>query len=169
MQTSTHLEFSTLSDAIQECFKDSPHAFAFLADIFTISATWDDLIDRDTYVTDAAIHTMMELTLSLPLNPFYIQHFPTLHTLLHNAIRNWKAANLIERDSEATEDALLQAFVLRSSYIDLVAACAALVHDNATAERVSYAVRLLNSKEGFTRYKASLIKEQEARNGRRMR
>ena len=141
---------------------DAP-AIAFMTDIIFIAARWDDLVDHDQQLLDSDIHQLLEVALSLPCNPFYIKHFAALHTLLHNSIRNWKVANVIERDPTSTEAALLNAYVLRASYADLIGHCAMLVGGNAWAEQVVKEVRLQSAKEGFAAYMLALQREQRHR------
>lgn len=141
---------------------DAP-AIAFMTDIIFIAARWDDLVDHDQKLLDADIHQLMEVALSLPCNPFYIRNFAALHTLLHNSIRNWKVANAIERDASSTEAALLNAYVLRASYADLIGHCAMLVGGNPWAEHVVKEVRLQSAREGFAAYMLALQREQRHR------
>jgi hypothetical protein len=141
-------------------------ALAFLHDLFFIAAIWDDLIDRDTMVPESDIYRVFEVALSLPSNPFYVQHIGALSVLLHNSVRNWKAANTLERDAAIHENGLMNAFVIRSSYIDLIGYCAMLIKGNAWAEQVTCEARLFNSREGFAHYLKSLEREKELRDGR---
>src|SRR6266702_4115529 len=62
-------------------------AIRLVEDLLFIAARWDDLIDKDQVLLDSDIHQLMEVTLSLPCQPFYMQHFHQLYPLLHNAIR----------------------------------------------------------------------------------
>ena len=143
--------------------RHDPPAVAFMTDIIFIAARWDDLVDHDQKLLDSDIHQLMEVALSLPCNPFYIKNFSALHTLLHNSIRNWKVANSIERDPSSTEAAMLNAYVLRASYADLIGHCAMLVGGNAWAEQVVKEVRLQSAKEGFAAYMLALQREQRHR------
>ena len=141
-------------------------AQTFLHHLFFIAATWDDLIDEDKPVLHADIDTAFQAALNLTCNPFYVQHFSHLHPLLTNSIRNWKAANALERDPAATEHALMIAFVLRSSYVDMVGTCASLIKGEAWGIQVAQEARLLCSQEGFQGYLANLKHEEECRHGR---
>ena len=138
-------------------------AIAFMTDVIFIAARWDDLIDHDQKLLDSDIHQLMEVALSLPCNVFYVKNFASLHTLLHNSIRNWKVANSIERDPDSTEAALLNAYVMRASYVDLVGHCAMLLQGNAWAEHVVKEARLNNSREGFAAYVQALKREHALR------
>ena len=142
-------------------------AIRFLQDLFFIAARWDDLLDKDQVLTDNDIHALMETALSLPCHPFFMQHFAQLSPLLHNAIRNWKVATTIERDPTSDECALMNAFILRASYIDILGHCAMLLKGNAWAEQVTREARLYNSREGFMLYRQSLAREEEVRHERR--
>src|SRR6266566_6688370 len=140
-----------------------------MEDLLFIAARWDDLIDKDQVLLDSDIHQLMEVTLSLPCQPFYMQHFASLYPLLHNAIRNWKVSLELERNplyhpnQDARELALINAFILRSSYIDVLGQCACILAGNTWAEHVTRAARLRNSQEGFALYRQNLAREQQVR------
>lgn len=138
-------------------------AIAFMSDLLFIAARWDDLLDKDQVLLDTDIHQLMEVTLSLPCHPFFMQHFAPLYPLLHNAIRNWKVSITLEREHTDNQLALMNAFILRSSYIDILGHCAMILKGNAWAEHVTLEARLVNSKEGFHLYQQNLQREQEIR------
>ena len=138
--------------------QDQP-AITFMVDLLFIAARWDDLIDRDQILLDQDIHQLMEAALSLCVHPFFQQHASSLYPLLHNSIRNWKVSLTIERDPSSTLTALMNAFILRSSYIDILGQCAMLLKGNAWAERVVLEARLHNSNEGFPLYLKNLDRE----------
>ena len=163
--TSSAQQVSNIHEKIDTWLCHHEHAAHFCKDILFIAARWDDLIDHDQLLLDADIHQLMEVTLSLPCNPFYIQHFLALSTLIHNSVRNWKTANIFEREHEDSELASMNAFILRASYIDIIGHCAMLINGNAWAEQVVCEARLFFSGEGFHQYLISLKREKEVRRG----
>ena len=173
MQTSTKAPLNiakptsqTIQDKLPEWMDHNQDAVNFLLNIFFIASMWDDFIDRDKLLSDEDIHAVFDTCLlTLPLNPFYTKYFTALYSLLANSIRNWKAANIIENDPASDELALQQAFVLRSSYIDLIGMCAALIKGTEHATNVTKEARTLAGAEGFQGYLTNLKKEKELRHG----
>src|SRR5262245_24139982 len=110
----------TFMERLETWLCDHQPAIAFMRDVLLIAARWDDLIDRDQKLLDEDIHQVLETCLSLPCHAFFMQQFHELYPLLRNAVRNWKVANAIERDPESGVNALMNAFILRASYIDLI-------------------------------------------------
>lgn len=154
----------TLAERMPVWLCGHPQALQLCRDLLFIAARWDDLIDKDTPLMDSDIHELMQVSLSLPLNPFYIQHFAALHTLLQNSIRNWKVAVAIERDPAHTETNLMTAFILRSSYVDIIAHMAMILKDVPHAEAVAREVHHFMQREGFQTYLRALKREDEVRN-----
>ncbi len=138
--------------------KGHTDACAFIATVFDIAHTLDDLTDRDKPVSTVQVQTAFRSALiDLPRNPFYAQHFALLNGALHLAFLNWMTANKLETDpGEAGKDV---AFILRSSYTDLITLCAWIVGGEAWSVQVAADVRVNASNEGKAQYLASLKQE----------
>jgi hypothetical protein len=150
--------------------KGDQTAVHFIEVLFAALHVWDDITDKDRTLNLSTFHQMMEAVLiELPRNRFYITNFAQLNSVLHLAIINWHVANAMER----TDDELNKhiAFILRSTYVDLVTTCALIVGDTDWAIHVGKEARRQASSEGFARYVESLTKErrtafvQEVSNG----
>lgn len=77
--------------------KGDADALAFLLDVHSIVEAWDDLIDRDKAVADAAINSAFYTALiTLPRNPFYARNFSLLNPVFEAAIMDWHTANSLE-------------------------------------------------------------------------
>jgi len=133
-------------------------AYDCLEMIFDIAHTCDDLTDQDKPVSTAQVQTAFgKAMIDLPRNAFYVTHFALLNGALQVAFLNWQIANKMELTDD--EQAKTVAFVLRSSYTDLVMLCAWIIGGSDWAVQVGYASRLHASAEGITAYLASLTKE----------
>ena len=137
-------------------------AVDFLEAIVSVLHFWDDLIDRDKAVAEseinAAFYTML---VSLPRNPFYMRHFDHLNPILVNAITNWHLANSMEHEGD--DAALRCAFILRSSYVDLITQSALAVGGMDWARYVGAEIRRYAHKEGWDGYLVNLAAEKAAR------
>lgn len=123
---------------------------------------WDDLIDKDKQVQDAAINDVFySLFVVLPRNEFYKQHFSYLNPILVNAITNWHIANQMERQGDDYQ--LRIAYILRSSYVDLTTQCAVLVGGLEHGVDIGFRNRLFAHKETWEGYLINLDNEQQAR------
>ena len=141
------------------CNGNAP-AFQFMNDITEVFHFWDDLVDRDRPLTDADVNMQMcRALLTLPRNSFYQTHFARLTTLVDNSIRNWMTATTLER--EGTEGDREIAFILRSSYADLLVEVAHLCGANTL--EVAVMARRVVHKEGFAGYLVNLELERAAR------
>lgn len=126
---------------------------------------WDDLIDRDKPVEDERINTVFtNMLVELPRNPFYQAHASNLAPVLIAAIQNWHVANAVERGQ--VEMPLEAAFVLRSSYVDLVTIVATICGGYEWGRQVAARVRALAHEEGFEKYVLNLEAERQARAAR---
>jgi hypothetical protein len=126
---------------------------------------WDDLIDRDKKVSDAQVNKVFtNLLCVLPLNPFFRNFSVQLCTVAMLAIQNWHVANKAERtDQNQAVDAatvpLDVAFILRSSYIDLVTMTATFCGGTAHGQQIAGKVHNLAHREGFKNYLLNLERE----------
>lgn len=142
--------------------KQQPDAIAFCQSIMRVLHLWDDLVDRDKPVTAKDIHLgFWTALIDLPRNRFYVGNFAELNSALMVAIQNWHAANAMER-TEFNDD-LHIAFILRSSYADLVTLCALMVGGHEWAEYITPILRRRWHAEGFNGYCDALKIEKETR------
>ena len=143
--------------------KGNTDALAFLEAVTEIAHVWDDLIDRDVQPADEEINNMMWLALVvLPRNAFYNANFAVLNPVLINAILNWQTATQLERDRAAPTD-LPAAFILRSSYVDLIVMTAMLVGGKEHARQMAIHAHRLWHNEGFEEYLKELEREAKTR------
>jgi len=141
--------------------KGHPFAVAFIETLFTALHVWDDIEDRDKAVsTDRFNRMMTSLLITLPRNRFYAEHFAELNPVVHLAILNWQVANRLERS--ATKQDLQTAFILRSSYTDLITVCATILGGDDWGVTVGVESRRYSCAEGFDAYCAALLQEQHA-------
>lgn len=151
------------AEAVRLVCKGHPDAIRFLEDITDILHVWDDLVDKDKPLTDDQINqTMWKVLIDLPRNTFYAANFASLNTLLATAIVNWEVATRMERDPSGPDD-LHIAFILRSSYIDLVLGVALIVGGREHALEMMLPARRMWHNEGFEGYCRALEMEAKAR------
>ena len=152
----------TREEFFQVVAKDTTAAVSFLSAISDIAHTWDDLIDRDVPVSDAAINRAFMLALlALPNNSFYSAHFAQLNPLLLSAINNWFVANELEKLD--TDEAKRIAFITRSSYADLITCVAFIVGGQEWVLDVGPKIRLFVHSEGWQGYQENLATERIVR------
>jgi CO dehydrogenase/acetyl-CoA synthase gamma subunit (corrinoid Fe-S protein) len=137
--------------------KGDRSAAEFLSMIFHTAHVWDDLIDKDTVVSDQSINSAFLCTLvHLPRNAFYRQNFELLNPVIVTAIHNWMVANKLEA-TEAEED-LRIAFISRSGYVDVINQVAFIVGGTDWVADVGPVVRRFVHQEGWDAYLDSLKK-----------
>jgi hypothetical protein len=106
-------------EAERELLCGNADAAAFLHELNAWSHTYDDLIDGDKPMSPERIHRLMySLWIAVPGNPFYQQYRHLLTPVILTGIRNWQAANQMERSG--CEEQLRVAHVIRYSIIDVV-------------------------------------------------
>ena len=133
-------------------------AYDFLTTMFEVLHFWDDLIDNDREVTPEEVNrSMWSALVTIPENSFFQQNFSQLMPLLKVAIFNWQAANVMERSQDTLDKQI--AFVLRSTYVDLVSMCAYIVGGRDWAHEVALEARRQTSSEGFDDYLDALTRE----------
>jgi hypothetical protein len=146
--------------------KGDAQAATFLVQICDVLHLWDDLIDQDKALTPEGINTSMwNALVAIPSNPFYQQNILALQTILRLAITNWHVATAYERSPEAPTD-LHAAFILRSTYIDLVTVVAGLCGGPQHAVEVSRYLHRICHDEGFDAFVVALDTERKAREKR---
>jgi len=125
---------------------------------------WDDLVDRDKPVSDDMISTAFKTALfALPMNPFYRRHFDVLMPIMVTAQRNWEVATTLERLGRPEDT--LTAFILRSSYVDVLVACVELAHGPHAAKEAAFLLRSAAHSEGYANYMAAVKNERQIREG----
>lgn len=144
-------KFNSAEEALGYVLKGHADAIAFCTLICHVLHVWDDLEDRDKPLSRDTIDEMMYAALVvIPRNSFYRDNFHELNALLSVAIMNWHAANQMEASADVEQ--LRIAFIIRSSYCDIVQAAVRIVGGYAWAKEVTPALRLFWHKEGFEGY-----------------
>lgn len=133
-------------------------AYDFLTTMFEVLHFWDDLIDGDREVPAEEVNrSMWNVLVTIPENLFFQQNFSQLMPLLKTAIWNWQAANVMERSGDDLDKRI--AFILRSTYVDMVSMCAYIVGGRDWAHEVALEARRQTSNEGWEAYLEALTKE----------
>jgi hypothetical protein len=146
---------------IDRVCKGNVAAAEFLNSIWQISGVWDDLIDQDKTVEKKDIDQAFWLALiTVPRNEFYQANFNLLNPLLIASITNWKCANVFE--DSADDYKLSIAFVIRSSYVDLLGMTALIIGGREWADEMVPEIRAFTHKEGFAGYKKNLETQKKA-------
>lgn len=149
---------------VEEAVKSNPDALVFLRAMARVLHWWDDLVDRDKEPTDEHTHACMwDALITIPDNAFYRAHQDVLQPILVLAIANWRIANVIERDVHSSKADLLWAFVVRSTYVDLVTMSAVIVGGLEHAVRCGPEIRRWAHAETFEGYLTNLAAEFAAR------
>ncbi len=142
--------------------KGNASAADFISMVMEISHLWDDLIDKDKPLEDEVVNQcFFDALIRLPRNEFYRKNFDHLNSVMMNSISNWLIANDMERGGGELE--LNIAFILRSSYVDLITQSALLIGGQAWASQVGKDVRKLTHHEKYKGYLRALDEEKKAR------
>jgi hypothetical protein len=158
-------EEKVTQEAMQRVCLGNQDAIRFLNDITDVLHLWDDLIDRDHELPDAHINKTMWIALvALPRNPFYVQHFMALNSILVTAIVNWQIATDMERKPSSDNEEVI-AFIIRSSYIDIITLVAVLCGGPDHATSIMREARQLWHSEELSGYRQNLIQERLSREG----
>ena len=137
-------------------------ATQFLAQMVKVLHLWDDLIDKDKEVLNGDVHEAFQtMLITLPNNEFYVRNIGHLQPILVNAIINWKIANQFEL--LADEYRLRIAYILRSSYCDLITQSAMVIGGWDYAVLVGMEVRMNAHNETWEGYLENLAAEKAAR------
>lgn len=141
--------------------KGDMDAALFLKAVTDAAHAWDDVVDADVRLDRSTIAKAFQaLVLVIPANPFYRTHRASLDPLIQQAALNWLVATEIEREPGGP---LHVAYILRSSYIDLVAHVALLTGGPLWAQSVCRHVREINQTETMDDYLTNLDRERAAR------
>ena len=151
---------------VEEAVQGDPEALGFLRAMARVLHFFDDCMDRDKPISDAAIEESLWLSLvTLPRNAFYRKHFESLNPILVTAIVNWRIANDLERQRKPTKNDLTIAFIIRSTYVDLVTMSATIIAGADWAVAHGPAIRRWAHKETLIGYIDNLAAETRAREG----
>lgn len=156
---------TTRDQLIRTVSRNDPAAVEFLTAVVDIAHLWDDLVDRDKDVpVDVINRAFVSALVTLPRNPFYARHFDLLNPILVSAIGNWQIAN--EFEAGESESDLRIAFILRSSYANLLTQVAFIVGGLDWVRAVGPDVRRFTHAEGWDKYLENLSAEKAARQSR---
>lgn len=139
---------------LREAFFNNEEALRFILDVFAAAHVWDDLVDGDAVTQAQFQRTFRDLFLEIPTNPFYIKHFTALHPIILNSMLNWEAANKMEMEKRKND--LQIAYILRSSFIDLVGVTAFLLGGYEHAVQVVLKMRRIEHSESLEEYKETV-------------
>lgn len=149
---------------VEEAVQGNEDALAFLTAMARVLHFWDDLIDHDKEHVDAHTHRCMwDALVTLPTNRFYRDNMTMLQPILVQSIVNWRIANDVERAPKSSFRDLGFAFIIRSTYVDLVSMSAFIVGGLEHAVRVGPELRRWAHAEGFNGYLTNLAAETAAR------
>lgn len=156
-QSSKQAENEALLARLRWLCKDNVEAFQFCVMILDMVAIYDDIIDKDNVEhTDLQVHSMMHSALfGLPYNSFYQTNFALLNPIMLNSVANWRMANELEK-TKALPD-LHIAFIIRSSYSDILRMVAFIVGGDAHSIQAGIELRRYVHAEGMESY----LKEQQ--------
>ncbi len=141
---------------IGESCKGNEDAANFLVAMTEAAHFFDDLYDGDTTISKEDILTALwSVMVTLPRNEFYRKFFAELQPLVTNAIINWRVANALE-GMPRTETDLRVAFVVRSSYADLIQQTALICGGPEWAAEVGAEVRRRCHSEPWREYLQSV-------------
>lgn len=120
-----------------ESFHLPPQAVEWLCQLFDVIQTFDDLTDRDKFITKTELDALLWYSLvSLPQNPFYQAHSAVLGPLIATSIMKWHGANTVEADNKPGP----AAFAWRAGFYDIVLMVVALVHGHQMASATAHKV-----------------------------
>lgn len=141
--------------------KGNREAADFILLIGDIAHFWDDLIDKDKPIDDAAINYFMwQILIELPRNRFYAANFAELNPILAISIHNWMAANSMEDHSDGPDERDLEiSFIIRSSYCDLITQTAIICGGFEWGLQMAPQIRRACHKESFEGYRQNLLKQ----------
>ena len=148
-----------------EAVKGNQSAYEFICLITSILHVWDDLIDKDKTLTNDQINECFwRMLVTLPRNQFYASNFQILNPTLMMAIQNWMTANRLEDEhliSPSDTHTLEIAFIIRSTYCELIIQSALICGGYEWSQDVSYRVRRMWHDETLHGYTLNLYKQQD--------
>lgn len=115
----------------------------------------DDIIDKDTDLSDDAIIAMfLHLNVEIPSNRFYRAHMTYLVPVINHVIRDWLDSVALERSGDETAQRI--AWVLRDTFNSILCHCAYCLGGQERMGRVSQMVRAHVFTESFDEYREKL-------------
>lgn len=133
-------------------------ASSFIEIVCEILHFFDDVADKDKWIEGARVQeACWRALVVLPRNSFYRENFAELNPLIASAIQNWGTANEMEQGDD--DDALRIAFVIRSTYANIVIHVATICGGFEHGNEVSKRARELWHGEGYEAYLKSLASE----------
>ena len=140
--------------------RDDVDAAAYLKVVTDAAHVLDDLVDLDRRARPCdVLEALYAGLVGIPANPFYRAHRDVLDAVQAVAWANWHVATALERDNAH----LHVAYIIRSSYIDLVVHVAAIVGGPEWAAIVARRIRIINQDETFEQYLDGLTRESNLR------
>jgi hypothetical protein len=138
-------------DRLAEAFCHNMAAVDFMLLLAEIAHTWDDLIDRDVLVPQAAIHrAFTNAVVRFNLNPYFRRYCDRLLPVLQTGILNWHAANALEADGR--RECLEVAHVIRCAMGDVALLMAELAGGHEHAKRHAAGLRMLVQQDSLADY-----------------
>lgn len=130
-------------------------AVQFILLLGTISELWDDLIDKDKIRTDEEINRGFQAALlDLPANPFFDRYKAVLLPVLRVGVNAWLDSNTLEKRGSYND--LVQAYVLRSWYIEIISLVVEITKGSDYLRFVSMEIRdFFSAHESFDDYRSS--------------
>lgn len=139
-------------------------------DIIAVAHFWDDAVDRDILITDAAVNqAMWKALFTIHENPFMRRHFERLMPIMKSAARSWMTATEWEREEGACIEKMVTAFAIRSDYLKVVSECAAIIRGDWVATEGETILREIFHVEGVHAYLKSVRVERENRESANVR
>ena len=91
-----------MSDFHPEFFGGNNDAARLVANLCDVAHTWDDLVDKDSPVSEEQVNRCMSLALvGIPSNPFYQTHHSALLPLIYTGVLGYLTANRMEKSGDA--------------------------------------------------------------------
>jgi hypothetical protein len=142
------------ADFLFNVLKGNIEAIRLCQCLARVSQVIDDLIDKDKPVTDEEIlDSYWACLVSIPTNPFYLNHFCDIQPIVRMTFLSWMDANFMEKTDDHGKNI---AFVLRDQFIEIVIQCAYLIGGYEWAKAVSIDVRKHAYEDSLESYKEDL-------------
>lgn len=126
-----------------------PDATAWLLDLWRITQTLDDAMDRDEIAPETLQRAIWSIFVTFPANAFFLAHASQLQPALATAVLKWEAANRAERLGAADE----RSYMWRAGYYDIVLLTILLCQGYDSAMAKTPAVMALYG-ENYSDYRA---------------
>lgn len=128
-------------ELFKHLYKGDKQAMSLAMSLLHVLHTWDDLIDKDSPVSDEDINCAFLFALvDIGGSPLW---GPDLAAAMRGVYYRWVAANTIEADKDSTDNELAKAWMLRAGFYDLFVLIAAKLLGREWAEHASAEVHKL--------------------------